>query len=164
MNQIKVIALGFISIIFFYNCNNTSKTENIIDSSKISIISPYTDSFIYNNYNRKLNLNEGEKWVLKPIIIKNIYKIEQQIKEFNNDSIRKKIEEYKTISDKISNSVSIINENCDFKGNEEELFHIWIIPFTELTDRLAYSKDVETCKKLIDEMKVYIKEFKRYFK
>lgn len=164
MNPIRVLALGFISIIVFDNCNNTLKTENRIDSSKISIISPSTDSFIYNNFNKKLNLNEGEKWVLKPIIIKNIYKIEQQIKEFNNDSIRNKIEEYKKISDKISNSIAIINENCDFKGYKEEVFHIWIIPFTELTDRLVYSKDVETCKKLIEEMKVYLKEFKRYFK
>ena len=163
MKNFKTIIL-FVFILYFYsNCNNSNKENSPVDTVNTTQI-PQLDSFIYNNHSEKLYLNEGEKWELKPVISKNILKIEELLNYFTKDTSSKRIEDYKKLASKISKCVNKINENCDMKGATEEVFHIWIIPFTELSDKLSFSKDVYTSQKLVAEMKDFIKEFKRYFK
>lgn len=107
-----------------------------------------------------LKLNQGEKWIVVPEMLKSIRAIEIEVKNFEGATKQ----DFKKYSDRIAELLNELTSNCTMEGDAHDELHKWLIPFIELNDKLIKSNSNDISSEIVTKQKEEIKLFNTYFK
>lgn len=152
--RLKNIFLIAISILLF-SCSNTSNkiSENVDSTSKVA------DSH-HSEESEKIELNNGEKWVVDSNMIIHIRNIENDVNSFSKDDNK----DFKTISKKIQSHLDLLTSNCTMTGKAHDELHKWLLPFIDLVKELSDAKDMDVASEKFKDIQTSFLTFNTFFK
>jgi hypothetical protein len=152
--RLKNIFLIAISILLF-SCSNTSNkiSENVDSTSKVA------DSH-HSEESEKIELNNGEKWVVDSNMIIHIRNIENDVNSFSKDDNK----DFKTISKKIQSHLDLLTSNCTMTGKAHDELHKWLLPFIDLVKELSDAKDMDIASEKFKDIQTSFLTFNTFFK
>lgn len=145
--------LYLLSIVIFASCNNSN--ENKQNNS---------DTLVHQRHNHDhesedIELDNGKKWVVDSTMMIHIKNMQAELKSFESS----KSNDYKTLAQKMNVHIDSLTSSCTMEGKAHDELHKWLVPFIELNEDLAKSKDINNTEHLYNEIKESFEEFNKYF-
>lgn len=152
--KLKFLFSTVVSILLF-SCSNTSNKipENVDSTSKVADAHHSEES-------EKIELNNGEKWVVDSNMIFHIRNIENDVNTFSKNENK----DFKTISKKIQSHLDLLTSNCTMTGKAHDELHKWLLPFIDLVKELSDAKDIDIASEKFKVIQSSFLTFNTFFK
>lgn len=134
--------------ILLTSCNNASSNEEVQSEQAVSSSNPHGIELINN-----------KKWVVAPNMMKRIQIFATDIQEFDGTTV----EEYKALSDRLTENLSILTSNCTMTGQAHDELHKWLLPFLDTSRTFAKESKLSEMEETVAKLKSEIDIFGQYF-
>lgn len=108
----------------------------------------------------KIELNNGEKWVvneeMKPFIQKGEDLVQLYIQDEKTD--------YKSLAQQVKEQNSLLIKSCTMEGKSHDELHKWLHPHLELAEELEQAENEEESKQIVQKLKHSYQQYHSYFK
>ncbi len=139
---------SFLLIIAFTSCeNNTSNEETPTEQTEV-ITNPHG-----------IVLLDNEKWQVAPDMMSIIQVFATDVLEFNGTTE----EEYKALSERLTESLNELTSNCTMKGQAHDELHKWLLPFLDTSRSFAKDTELSQMESSVKTLKEEIVVFSEFF-
>ncbi len=147
------IILTAISI-FLSSCGNTSSEISTKQTDTIN-----EEGHTHDKVTNAIELNNGEKWKVVPEMLLHIRNMENDVTTYKNTAQN----DYKSLSLKLQSSIDLLTSNCTMEGKAHDELHKWLLPYIDLVNDLAESKDKNESAKYFKNIQISFTTFNQYF-
>ena len=106
-----------------------------------------------------VNLDRGAKWITNRETSTGIAKMLGMVNEFTSNPT---IEDYRGIHKKLATEYQIILQKCTMTGDARNELQHYLEPLKEKINTLSIG-DLETCNKVLPEIKDYLLKYSHFF-
>lgn len=107
-----------------------------------------------------LTLNNGEKWETNIETTNGISEMQTLISGFNGQSL----EDHHNLNSELKREFNKIIRACNMEGEAHDQLHHYIKPILLDYFKKINSKNIESSKNGLEELKIHLNEYKNYFK
>ncbi len=106
-----------------------------------------------------IKLNNGKKWKVDENMMMHIRNMEKDVAVF------KKFEfsDYKSLAEKLKQNIGLLTSDCTMKGKAHDELHKWLLPYIDLVNKLAKSKNETEGEALFQTLQHSFITFNQYF-
>lgn len=151
----KRIAISLIAVCIFLF---------IIGSASIGKLKTQTETATHQENHRHqstetINLNNGEKWKVDENMIAHIRNMEKDVVGFK----KSELSDYTSLAGKLKHNIGLLTSNCTMKGKAHDELHKWLLPYIDLVNKLAKSKNETEAEAQFQNLQRSFKTFNQYF-
>lgn len=140
-----------LSFLFAYSCGNTHNHTSGAKNTQAEVQNPET--------NEKIELNNGEKWVvneeMKPFILKGEDLVQLYIQDEKTD--------FKSLTQQVKEQNSLLIKSCTMEGKSHDELHKWLHPHLELVEELEQAKNEDESVQIVQKLKHSYQQYHSYF-
>lgn len=106
-----------------------------------------------------IKLDKGKKWTVDANMMVYIHTMEKDIAGFEKSGVT----DYKFLAEKLKQNIGLLTSNCTMKGKAHDELHKWLLPYIDLVNEFAKSKNQAEAEKLFQSLQYSMKQFNQYF-
>ena len=140
-----------LSFLFAYSCGNMLDNSSGAANTQAEAQNPEATE--------KIELNNGEKWVvneeMKPFIQKGEDLVQLYIQDEKTD--------YKSLAQQVKEQNSLLIKSCTMEGKSHDELHKWLHPHLELVEELEQAKNEDESVQIVQKLKHSYQQYHSYF-
>lgn len=158
----KSIAITVLALpSFLFSCSNPEKESLAVPSStsQADTIKPNSKDEMNKD---SIELNNGNKWVVVPEMMKYIRTMESDINNFS-ETEKTELKDYKALGERLQKNIDLLTSNCTMEGKGHDELHKWLVPFIGKVEELNKAATKENASALYREIKSSYSLVNTYF-
>lgn len=145
-----------LSVLFFWSCNNSTKTT---PPDEVEKHVETTNEHHHNESDEAVELNNGQRWIvneeMKPFVAQGEELISTYIQEGKTD--------YKTLAEQLIDQNNQLIKSCTMTGKSHDELHKWLHPHLEIVNTLKQESDTEKANEIIAQIQHSYEQYHEYF-
>ena len=113
----------------------------------------------HNEQTSAIELNNGEKWKVNVEMTVPINEMEMLI----NDFTKTEQEDYIVLAKDLQDQINALVSSCTMTGKSHDELHKWLLPYMELVNELAETKNETDAEMVFEKIKASMSTYNEFF-